>query len=139
MRELPAINLDGFNPSSSCEHMWGAAVVRDGRVWKEHQYHAEILGRFDHDYLGTHLFVQVWDYAQQDDPDQRWQYVLLLDRPQRFVGESGCIEYTEWAWCIRTEYEHDETNSYHAPTFAQVGADVDVWLQAPEVLRFILE
>jgi hypothetical protein len=138
VRELPPIDLTGFNPGwGDFEHSWGMSALHDGKPWKEHQYHAEILGRFDHDYLGIHLFIQVWDYAQQSDPDQRWQYILVLHRPNRYVNADGDIEYADWDWVIRTEYETDEARRF--PTYAEVGADVDIWLQAPDHLRFIVE
>jgi hypothetical protein len=137
VKELSAVSLDGFEPSwGDCEVHWGPAVDYNGAHWKDYQYHAEVLARFDHDYLGTHLFVQVWDYAQQDDPDQRWQYMLLLHRPERIV-EDGAIVHTDWAWCIRVEYEEPWTEG--GPSYAKVGEDVDIWLRAPEYLRFIIE
>ena len=133
MRELPPIDLTGFNPGwGDHEHSWGQCALHEGKPWKENRYHCEILGRFNHDYMGSHLYVQVWDYAQQDDPDQRWQYMLLLDRPTRHVDEDGLIVGGEWNWTIRSEYEE-------LPSYAQVGADVDLWVTAPEILRFIVE
>ena len=90
-----------------------------------------------HDYLGTHAYVQVWDYRQQQHPDQRWQYMLLLHRPTRVVDPAGVTVGSEWAWTIRCEYEARE--DHRGPSHAKVGADIDVWLEAPEVLRFIVE
>jgi hypothetical protein len=139
VRELPPINLDGFEPSFGCaEYEWGAPVpLSSGDPWQDHQYHVEFLSWHYHDYLGTHAYVQVWDYAQQDDPDQRWQMMLLLHRPSRHVDVDDCIVGGTWAWTIRIEYE--EPWSEGGPSHAQVGADIDLWLEAPEILRFIVE
>lgn len=138
MRELPPVSLDDFAPPwGASEYAWGAPVTHDGAYWQDHQYYVEILGWFYHDYLGTHLFVQVWDYAQQDDPDQRWQYMLLLHRPTRRTDGGGLIVDTGWEWTIRCEYEGRE--DHLGPSFVEVGRDVDLWLEAPDVLRFIIE
>jgi hypothetical protein len=139
MRDLPAINLTGFEPVyGTVEYEWGDPVfTADGWYWKPCQYHAEILAWFEHDYLGYHAFAQVWDYAQQDDPEQRWQYVLLLYRPTRQTNAEGLITGSSWDWCLRVEYEGRE--DHRGPSYALVGADVEVWLRAPEVLRFIVE
>lgn len=139
MKDLPPINLTGFDPEfGAAEYEWGDPVLTaDGWYWKPCQYHVEILSWNYHDYLGTHLFVQVWDYAQQDDPEQRWQYMLLLHRPTRHTDAEGVIVGGEWAWTIRVEYEGREDHG--GPSFAQVGSDIDVWLEAPEILRFIVE
>jgi hypothetical protein len=138
VRELPPISLDGFAPSwGDFEHTWGPPVLHDGEPWQANQYHCEILGRYDHDYLGAHLYVQVWDYAQQGEPDQRWQYLLLLHRPKRYVDDADLIVGTGWDWVIRNEWPVAKFG--RPPTFAEVGADVDLWLQCPEVLRFIIE
>lgn len=139
MRELPAINLDGFAPSyGTIEYEWGDPVLTpDGWYWKPCQYHVEVLSWHDHDYLGCHAFVQVWDYAQQDDPDQRWQFMLLLQRPIKHINAAGLIVGGEWAWCIRNEYEGRE--DHRGPSNAQIGADIDVWLEAPEIIRFLIE
>lgn len=128
INDLPSIDLTGFEPPFALgEYEWGPAVTHDGAAWKDHAFHVETLALFDHDYLGTHMFVQVWDYRQQEDPEQRWQHMLLLHHP----GEAG------WGWTIRREYEARE--DHRAPSYADVGADVDLWLGAPEYLRFILE
>ena|SRR6478752_1907071 len=139
MKELPAIDLSGFHAPYGCsEYEWGCAAEYPPNpnglkgVWKEHRYHVEILSWHYHDYMGTHAFVQVWDYAQQNDPDQRWQYMLLLNRPIRQYDADGSIIGSDWGWVIQCEYE-----GY--PTHAQVGADIDLWEAAPESLRFILE
>jgi hypothetical protein len=145
LRELPVINLDGFDPKfGEAEYSWGPAVTAKGGLvadtewhWQDHQYHVEFLSWHYHDYLGTHAYVQVWDYAQQDDPDQRWQYMLLLHRPTRHTNDDGAIVNSTWAWTIRMEYE--PLAEQRAPSHAQVGADIDVWLQAPDFLRFIVE
>ena len=138
VRELPPINLASFEPSfGCCEYEWGAPVPHGNVHWKDHQYHVECLAWHYHDYLGTHLYVQVWDYAQQDDPDQRWQYMLLLHRPTRHVDADGDIIGGTWDWTIRTEYEARE--DHRGPSHAQVGADIDLWLEAPDFLRFIVE
>jgi hypothetical protein len=138
MKELPAINLDGFEPPFGCfEYTWGPPVDHDGTHWQDHQYHAEVLAWYYHDYLGTHAFIQVWDYAQQSDPDQRWQYLLVLHRPGRHVNSEGVIVHTEWAWTIRNEYEDLWIDG--GPGHAKVAADVDLWLKTPEYLRFVLE
>jgi hypothetical protein len=136
VRELPPIELEGFDPAFGCgEYTWGPHVYNGDVFWKDHQYHAEMLSWHYHDYLGTHAFLQVWDYAQQDDPDQRWQYVLLLHRPERHVNAEGDIVGGDWAWTIRSEWEA-ETG---VPGFAEVGGLIDLWLKAPDVLRFIIE
>jgi hypothetical protein len=138
MRELPPTSLKGFDPKYGVvEYEWGDPLPRNGEPWKDHQYHAEILSWHEHDYLGIHAFMQVWDYGQQDDPDQRWQYMLLLLRPARHIDEEGFVKTTGWSWVIRTEYETTEEQRF--PTHAQVGADIDLWLTTPEYLRFILE
>lgn len=139
MKELPPIDLDGFDPPwRATEYHWGPPVPHtDGRPWKDHQYHTEILAQYDHDYLGIHLFVQVWDYAQQDDPDQRWQYLLLRHAPRRYVNAEGAIEYTTWGWTIAMEYEVEKFG--RVPSYAEVGASVDLWVQSPDILRFLLQ
>ena len=137
--DLPRIDLDGFDPEwGASEYVWGPPVPHGNVYWKDHQYHVEILGWFYHDYLGTHIYAQVWDYAQQDDPNQRWQYMLLLHRPTQHVDADGAIHYTEWAWGITREYEaFPEWKG--VPTYAQVGADVDQWVTCPEILRFLIQ
>lgn len=147
--DLPRINLDGFAPDwGVAEYVWGPPVpmpatderiVWTSEVWKDHAYHAEILGWYYHDYLGTHIYAQVWDYAQQTDPNQRWQYVLLLHRPTRHVDGDGAIVLTEWAWAIANEYPAYPEWSDSVPSYAQVGADVDRWVTCPEILRFLLQ
>ena len=132
------ISLDGFDPPFGCsEYVWGPAATHDGQPWKEHQYHAEILSWHYHDYMGTHALLQVWDYAQQADPAQRWQYVLVLHYPKRYTDPDGVIIDTDWRWAIRMEYESNWAERKW-PTNAEVGADIDQWLQAPEALRFLL-
>jgi hypothetical protein len=131
--DLPPIDLDGFDPPwAASEYAWGPPVPRGNVYWKDHQYHVEVLGWFYHDYLGTHIYAQVWDYAQQDDPNQRWQYVLLLNRPTRYVDGYGAIESSTWDWVVRIEYDH-------FPSYAEVGADVDNWVTCPEILRFLIQ
>lgn len=98
-------------------------------MWKAHRYHGEVLASFDHDYLGTHLLMQVWDYGMQDHPDQGWQYVLMLHGCDR-VYRQGAIVSTSWHWTIHREYDH-------CPSYAEVGGDIDVWLRAPEPMRFL--
>jgi hypothetical protein len=138
VNELPTINLDGFEPSFGVsEYEWGAPVPHGNVYWQDHQYHVEFLSWHYHDYLGTHAFVQVWDYAQQGDPDQRWQMMLLLHRPTRHINADGDIIGGTWAWTIRIEY--DEPWSQGGPSHTAVGADIDLWLEAPEILRFIVE
>ena len=144
MKELPPIDLDGFAPNwGAGEYTWGAPVAYPSNSplqgqWKDHQYHVEVLGWYYHDYLGTHIFAQVWDYAQQDDPDQRWQYVLLLHRPTRYLNrQTGVIESSEWAWSIRKEYEVEKFG--RPPSYAEVGADVDTWVTSPDYLRPLLQ
>lgn len=80
----------------------------------------------------------MWDYRQQLDPDQRWQYMLLLHRPIHWTNPEGEIARTEWSWVIRKEYESDWSER-RWPTHAEVGADIDAWVTAPDELRFILE
>ena len=141
--DLPRIDLDGFDPPwGAAEYVWGPPVrsPHDDRVWwKDHAYHVEILGWFYHDYLGTHIYAQVWDYGQQTDPNQRWQYMLLLHRPTRHVDHDGSIVSTEWAWAISKEYEAFPEWSDSVPSYAQVGADVDQWVKCPEILRFLIQ
>lgn len=138
MTELAPIDLAGFAPPFGCsEYAWGPSVNHEDAHWKDHAYHVEVLGWFYHDYLGTHLFVQVWDYTQQDHPDQRWQFMLLLHRPSRLTNTDDQIVKSEWAWTIRKEYPHHD--DMRPPSYAEVGADVDLWLEAPEILRFIIE
>lgn len=125
---LPPIDLDGFDlPFKLGEYSWGPPVplVRDNVTtfpWQDHQYHVETLALFDHDYLGVHAFVQVWDYAQQNHPDQRWQYMLLYHSPNRIFDEDGCVIGGAWAWEVQSVYEVRPFN-------AQVGADIDVWAE----------
>ena len=138
--DLPRIDLDGFDPPwGAAEYEWGPPVEHNGQPWQDHAYHVEILGWFYHDYLGTHVFAQVWDYGQQTDPHQRWQYVLLLHRPTRHVDAEGCIVHTDWAWAIANEYPAYPEWSDSVPTYAQVGADVDRWVTCPEILRFLIQ
>ena len=141
--DLPVVNLDGFDPPwGAAEYVWGPPVPSptDDRVaWKDHQYHIEILGWYYHDYLGTHIYAQVWDYGQQTDPHQRWQYMLFLNRPTQHIDSDGAIHYTEWAWAIRKEYEAFPEWSDSVPSYAQVGADVDLWVNSPEILRFLIQ
>jgi hypothetical protein len=131
--DLPPTNLDGFDPPwGASEYEWGPPVLHNGQPWHDHQYHVEILGWYYHDYLGTHVYAQVWDYAQQADPNQRWQYMLFLHRPTRYVDAYGAIESTDWSWAIRMEYDH-------VPSYAEVGVSVDQWVTSPEILRFIIQ
>lgn len=140
--DLPPISLDGFAIDWACtEYEWGPPVdyppgAKLTGQWKQHAFHCEVLGRYYHDYLGTHLFVQVWDYRQQDDPNQRWQYMLFLHRPayEPVSGERG-----EWAWALYHEYPAIEGDKWHMPTFAQVGEDVDRWRSTPDALRFLIQ
>lgn len=142
MSELPAIDLEGFDPKLGCgEYEWGPPVTNPyeqwkGQPWQDHAFHMEVLSWHYHDYMGTHAFVQVWDYRQQTDDEQRWQYLLLLHRPTKEVV-NGVVVSTEWAWTIAREYEVGKDQ--RPPTNAEVGADVDRWLEAPDVLKFILE
>lgn len=79
MKQLEPISLDGFAPPFTLgEYSWGAAALHNGAVWKEHRYAMETLALFDHDYLGVHLYAQVWDYGMQEHADQRWQFFLFL-------------------------------------------------------------
>jgi hypothetical protein len=131
--ELAAVSLDGFAPSFGvCEYTWGPYVMHNGVYWKPERYHVEFLAWYYHDYMGTHAYVQVWDYSQQNHPDQRWQYMLLLHKPIRTLDDDGCVVNTAWGWTIRSEYEG-------CTDYAQVGADIDLWIKAPSTLRFILE
>jgi len=137
MPELPAIDVTDFAPPFGCgEYEWGPPADHDGCAWKEHQYHVEVLSWHYHDYMGTHAYVQVWDYAQQDDPGQRWQYMLLLHRPIREYDADGAITGGTWSWVIQCEYE---VVDHRPPSHATVGADVDRWVTAPDFLKFILE
>ena len=141
--DLPRIDLDGFAPEwGASEYCWGPPVRSphdDSVWWKDHAYHVEILGWFYHDYLGTHIYAQVWDYQQQTDPNQRWQYMLFLHRPTQHVDAEGLIHYTSWEWAIVQEYEAFPEWSKSVPSYAQVGADVDRWVTCPEILRFIIQ
>ena len=138
MRELPPIDLADFDPTFGVsEYEWGPAVPYNGAPWHDHQYHVEFLSWHYHDYLGTHAFVQVWDYAQQGDPDQRWQMMLLLHRPTRHINAYGDIVGGEWHWTIRKEYETPWSQG--GPSHTEVGGDIDLWLEAPEHLRFVIE
>ena len=130
---MEPIKLWGFNPTPSLgSYNWGPAAVRsNGEVWKEHRYSMETLATFDHDYLGWHLYAQVWDYGMQEHPDQRWQYFLFLHGADR-VYRDGFIVDTQWDWCIHREYFEG------LPTYSAVGDDVDRWLRAPEPIRFLL-
>lgn len=136
--DLPVVELDEFEPDfGAMEYFWGPPVQADGVHWKDHQYHAEILSWHYHDYLGTHVFMQVWDYAQQSDPNQRWQYYLVLHRPDERDWDIRPPRAGDWRWVIRKEYETPWTEG--GPTHAEVGADVDLWLRSPKELRFLLE
>ena len=138
MEELPIINLAGFDPDFGiCEYAWGDPVSHAGAPWQDHQYHTEVLSWHYHDYLGTHAYVQVWDYAQQSNPGQRWQYMLLLHRPSRQTTADGLIAGSTWEWTIRREYEARE--GQHAPSHVEVAIDIDAWLAAPDILRFLIE
>lgn len=133
---LAPISLDGFDPDHHCsEYEWGPAVTMpaypshpewEGQPWKDHAYHAEILGWFNHDYLGTHVYIQVWDYSQQLHPDQCWQYFLFVESPTYTrEPEYNAIVHTDWNWTIQRQYESGYPAGH---SYAQVGADVDQWI-----------
>lgn len=82
-----------------------------------------MLALFDHDYLGTHFLLQVWDHRHQADPDLHWQYVLALHSNRR--------DGTGWTTRIVAEYGYD--------CLMQAAQHVDQWLKTPECLRFMLE
>ena len=130
MRDLAPISLDLFEPDfGRGEYEWGCAAMHDGKPWKEHQYHVEFLSWHYHDYMGTHAFVQIWDYAAQDDPDQRWQFLLLRHEPTRIYNDDGAITGSTWAWTIARQYPGRE--DHRGPTHAEVGADIDAWMKNP--------
>lgn len=122
-RELPALTESGFLPdppdyrSSEWVYSYPPGVTVNGfDKW----LHIEVIATFDHDYMGVHYFVQAWDYRCQDDPDQRWQYMMLFR-----CSENG--------WRTRVVHEFEDH-----PNFAEVGRLVDEYRECPEALRFML-
>jgi hypothetical protein len=142
--DLPPIDLTGFEPPFGCgEYSWGRPVtfgeamddvsglvppVDPSDQWQEHAYHAEILSWHYHDYMGSHVFVQVWDYSQQRSPHQTWRFYLLVHEPfytyETFDGVRAIVA-TNWAWRVQVAYEDHWRDG--TPAAAGVGADVDAW------------